>query len=145
MNNKQWNQTTLDAPSQSSTKKKRNKDKSAGLLYTVNKDDNSVKKTAQIKQKPQISNVQKKPKKQLVPFEHWTQCYRPGHQNPNNKGNLQNERNTKHKQIHTKNTKNMPPPVVKRNCLLQLANALKAKSNPSGSSTQADKLKHLLK
>lgn len=138
MKYKPSNETIFHAPSELSTKKRRKKDKSAGLLYTVNKDDNSVKKTGQIIQKLQISNIQKK---SIVP----SQSYKTAHQSPGTRGKLQNQTNTKHKKIQTKHMKNVALPVVKRNTLLQLANALKSKSNQSGASSQTDKLKQLLK
>lgn len=115
-------------------KKKRKKDKNAGLLYSINKDDNSAKAVINIKQKIQKLDIQK-PSISTISNQHTKK-----HQNPNkNKPHLQIQ-----SKVNMKNTtKKQPTP--KRNNLLQLANALKSKGNPSGSSSQADKLKQLLR
>lgn len=113
-----------------SSAKKRKKDKNAGLLYSVNKVDNSVKKI-DINRKMQSLNIQKISN---VPFQ-------VGKNKKNN--NPQNQ--SKSKSNRTKVTKNIPQPAMKRNNLLQLAHALKAKGNPSGSKTSTDKLKQMLR
>lgn len=113
-------------PPQLQKKKKRKKDKNAGLLFSVVKDSNTSKQKI-VKSQPQPSTVQVKLN---VP--------KPFDKKPNknkNKGKLQNKSKTK--------TKNIPQPVPKRSSLLQLANALKSKSNQSMSS--GDKLKQLLR
>lgn len=108
-------------------KKKRKKDKNAGLLYSVNKDDHSVKAVTKIKRKLDNLNIQKKKKK---------------HQAPIKSKLLALERPKVNKKITAKKgVKSLP----QRNNLLQLANALKSKGSPSGSNSQADKLKQLLR
>lgn len=111
-------------------KKKRKKDKTAGLLFSVVKDSSTSKQTI-VKSQPQPllqpSTVQLKfnvPK----PFDKKSNGNK-------NKGKLQNKSKTK--------MKNIPQPVPKRSSLLQLANALKSKSNQPVSSE--NKLKHLLR
>lgn len=124
-------------------KKKRKKDKSAGLLYTFNK--LSVKKVAQPCQQkkmdpckqPSISNVPAKvnvPAKTNVTKEFSRKLI----QNvPKNKNQAKKQNAPKAKM------KNVPQQAPKRNSLLLLANALKAKSSQSGS--PGDKLKQMLK
>lgn len=110
-------------------KKKRKKDKTAGLLFSVVKDSTSKQNIVKSQPQPllQPSTVQLKFNKPK-PFD----------KKPNgnkNKGKLHNKSKTK--------MKNIPQPVPKRSSLLQLANALKSKSNQPVSSE--NKLKHLLR
>lgn len=113
-----------------SSKKKRKKDKNAGLLFSVNKLDNSVKKV-DINRKMQsldiqrTSNVGKSMNQQV------------------NKNKNKNQ--SKSKTNLAKAMKNIPQPAIKRNSLLQLAHALNAKGNQSGSKTSTDKLKQMLR
>lgn len=122
------------------SKKKRKKDKNAGLLYSIKKDDNSVKAVINIKQKLQKLDIQK-PSLSTISSQNTKK-----HQNPNkNKPSLQLQSRVNMKNTTKKGAKNTQKPPAKRNNLLQLANALKSKGNPSGSNSQADKLKQLLR
>lgn len=123
----------LEPVSKMKPKKKRKKDKNAGLLYSLNKDDNSVKAVTNIKQKLQNLNIEKASVSTI------SNQNTKNHQNPNknkNKSNLL--KNTAKKGA-------IPQPSAKRNNLLHLANALKAKGSPSGANSQVDKLKQLLR
>lgn len=121
---------------QKKPKKKRKKDKNAGLLYSMKKDDNAVKTVTNINQKLQKLNIEK-PSVSTISNQNTKK-----HQNANKgKPNLQIQSKVNKKNTAKKGVKNFP----QRNNLLQLANALKAKSSPSGSNSQADKLKQLLR
>lgn len=121
-------------------KKKRKKDKNAGLLYAMNKTDNSIKAVTNVKEKLQKLNIQK-PSVSTITNQNTKKS-----QNTNkNKPNLQIQSKVNMKGAAKKGVKNIPQPSVKRNNLLQLANALKAKGNQSGTNSQADKLKQLLR
>lgn len=138
--NKASDKLLLEPVCQKKPKKKRKKDKNAGLLYSMNKDDHSVKAVTNIKQKLQNLNIQK-PSISKISNQNTKK-----HQNPNkNKPNLQIQSKVNMKNTTKKGAKNIPQPSAKRNNLLQLANALKSKGNPSGSNSQADKLKQLLR
>lgn len=111
-------------------KKKRKKDKTAGLLFSVVKDSNTSEQKI-VKSKPQ-------PLPQSSTVQVKLNVPKQFDKKPNrnkNKGKLQNKSKSK--------MKNIPQPAPKRSSLLQLANALKSKSNQSISSE--DKLKQLLR
>lgn len=115
-------------------KKKRKRDKNAGLLYSVNKDDNSVKAVTIVKQKFDKLNIQK-------PTSTSSQNMKK-HQAPNkSKSNAPTQSKVKTKNTAKKGGKSLP----QRNNLLQLANALKSQGSSSGSNSPADKLKQLLR
>lgn len=121
-------------------KKKRKKDKNAGLLYSINTAENSMKVVNNVKQKLQQLNIQKS-SFSSIPNQNIKR-----HPTPNkNELNLQIQSKVNIKSSAKKGAKNVFQPTPKRNNLLQLANALKAKGNQSGSNSQADKLKQLLK
>lgn len=116
-------------------KKKRKRDKNAGLLYAVNKDDNSVKAVTNVKLKFDKLNIQKAASTSSNQNIKKHQIHNKGKSNA-----------TKQSKVNVKNTpKKGVKSLPQRNNLLQLANALKAKGNPSGSNSQADKLKQLLR
>lgn len=115
------------------SKKKRKKDKNAGLLYSLDKGSgNSATKIVNLCQQTQSLNIQKRPNAPYQP-------------NKNVHSNL-NKNATKNKANKgpSNKAKNFAQPLPKRSNLLQLANALKTKSNPSGSN-HADKLKQMLR
>lgn len=119
------------------SKKKRKRDKNAGLLYSINKDDHSVKAVANIKQKLQHLN-NKKPSLSTPSNQN-----RKIHQNLNKQPQIQSKVTMK-AATAKKCVKNHPQSAAKRNNLLQLAKALKTKANQSSTNSQADKLKQLL-
>lgn len=120
-------------------KRKKNKNNNAGLLFTLNKDDNSVTKVVNISQKMQTMNIQKT---MNVPNHFDKNANQPLSKN---KGLPQSQSKGKSKNKSAKFTKNLSQPAVKRNSILHLANALKAKGSQSGSNSQADKLKQMLR
>lgn len=129
--NKSTNET-MNALQPAPSKKKRKKDKNAGLFYSLTKDTNAVNKIVKVQPKPhpQAPKIQMNVNlsKQL-----------------DKKLNLNaNKKKTKTASGAKVKLKNILQPATKRSSLLQLANALKAKTNPS-SSSQGDKLKHLLR
>lgn len=140
----QQNEVLPVPPQQSSSKKKRKKDKNAGLTYSLSnsaplkKDEGKATKkiinlceqtkTMHIQKKPIISTIQNQTKN--------TQNHQNGNKNKVNKNQA-----AKGPKVKSKNISQAPP---KRNNLLLLANALKAKSAPS-SSSQTDKLKKMLR
>lgn len=138
--NKVPNELLLASIARKTPKKKRKKDKNAGLLYSIDKGDNSVRAVSNFKQKLQKLNIEK------------LSASRTLNQNPTkhrnftkNKPSLQIQSKINLKaNTKKKRPKNVPQPPAKRNNLLQLANALKANSNQSGATSQADKIKQLL-
>lgn len=109
-----------------SLKKKRKKDKNAGLLYSMQKDNNdSSKKIAKLLPKPSMVET-------YIPnlFDRKPKVNK-------NKGKTANGPKTK--------PKNTPKTAPKRHSLLHLANALKSQSNQPKLNSQEDKLKKLLR
>lgn len=114
----------------SAKKKKKKKDKNAGLIYSLNKTNtNSTKKIVNLCQQTQTLNIQK-PATISNKFN----------KNTNQNANKNKTNATKGSKQKSKNIFQTTP---RRNNLLLLANALKAKSNQPNS--QADKLKQMLR
>ncbi|XP_055299579.1 uncharacterized protein LOC129567065 [Sitodiplosis mosellana] len=110
--------------------KKKKKDKNAGLLYSLKKDDtNSAKKIVNLCQQTQTLNIQKK----AIGSNQFNK-------NTNQNAN-KNKRNTP--KGPKQKSKNISQPAPRRANIMLLANALKAKSNQSNS--QVDKLKQMLR
>lgn len=127
---------TVNIHEQLKSKKKRKKDKNAGLLYSLKKnDDNTAKSVVNLCQKTQTLNIQQKSTIQL----------KPNISNNKNSNSNANKNNAKLSNRPKAKLKNITQPLPKRNNLLLLANALKANSKQSTSSTQADKLKQMLR
>lgn len=138
--NKASDKLSLEPVCTKKPKKKRKKDKNAGLLYSINKDDKSVKTVTKINRKLQKLDIQK-PSISTISNQNTKK-----HQNVNkNKPSLQIQSKVNMKNASKKGAKNISQPTPKRNNLLQLANALKSKGNPSGSNSPSDKLKQLLR
>lgn len=110
------------------SKKKRKKDKNAGLLYSLKTNEKtSEKKIVNLCQQTQTLNIQKKTNALNQPNKHLK------------KNSNKNKANTPNNKV-----KNKIMLTPKRNNLVLLANALKATSNQS-SSSQTDKLKQMLR
>lgn len=110
-------------------KKKRKKDKSAGLLFTINKDNQKAEKvqTATTHSNSQTNSLGKKLKISLT-------------LNQPKQNNKSNEKKA------TVQLKSAAPAFHKKSGLLQLANALKAKGNQSTSNKSSnDKLKQMMR
>lgn len=121
---------TVNLSHQTTAKKKKKKDKTAGLLYTLNKNDNNAtKKMINLCQQTQTLNIQKR--------VNVTKQFNKNTQQNANKNKPNTSTGPKQK------SKNISQPAPRRNNLLLLANALKAKGSQSNS--QADKLKQMLR
>ncbi|XP_031617516.1 uncharacterized protein LOC116337244 [Contarinia nasturtii] len=124
----------------SSSKKKRKKDKNAGLLYTLKKDEGkTAKKIINLCEQTQTLNIQKK---SVVAAAHTNQPNKNSQKNGHHTGNKNSNQKGKGPKVKSKKNISQPPP--KRNNLLLLANALKAKSTSTPNS-HTDKLKQLLR
>lgn len=127
-----------EPPRTKKAKKKRNKDINAGLLYSLQKDTNSVKTLVNINQKLQTLNIEKTKSTPIQPKITLQQSKKNSPKPP--KQSILNP-----KKSSCKIVKNISQPMGKRSNLLQLANALKSKGYQSNSKSSADKLKQLLK
>lgn len=117
-------------PSAPAKKKKNKKDKNAGLLYSLKKDEtNSAKKIVNLCQQTQTLQIQKK-----TPVTN--QLNKNTYKNAN-KNKMNTQKGSKQK------SKNISQSAPRRTNILLLANALKAKSNQSNS--HVDKLKQMLR
>lgn len=117
-------------PSAPAKKKKNKRDKNAGLLYSLKKDDtNSAKKIVNLCHQTQTLQIQKKTPVSNQPNKSTN--------NSANKSKMSTQKGSKPK------SKNISQPAPRRTNILLLANALKAKSSQSNS--HVDKLKQMLK
>lgn len=119
----------------SKSKKKRKKDKNAGLLYTLKKTyDNNAKTMVNLCQQTQTMNIQKKPNVSQSSI-----------QSIINKSINQATNKNKSKPNKGQQPKNLKQPPPKRNALLHLAKALKANNDKSSSNLTNDKLKKMFR
>lgn len=136
-NNKRSCETALEPQP---SKKKRKRDKTAGLLFTLNKEHSkSVKNLGNLCQQTQSLIIHKTPNASSQPNKSFNiNSNKIANKNTiKNKGNVQKGPNKKAKTVV------QPPP--KRHNMLLLANALKAKSSHPKNNSHEDKLKRMLR